>query len=323
MRQSSFSELEYRGKRKQTRRDVFLAQIEALTPWSALESVIEPYYPKSGRRGRPPVGLNRMLRMYIAQQCFGLSDEGTEDAIYDSQSIRGFVGIDLSYESAPDATTLLKFRRLLETHKLTQGIFDAINAHLEAQNLLLREGTMVDATIIAAPPSTKNRNKARDPDMHQTRKGKQWYFGMKAHIGADIDSGVIHSLSTTAANVADITQADKLLHGQEQRVYGDAGYTGIDKRPEHADRNTDWQIAMKRSKRKALAGTPAGPQLEAREVAKAQIRAFVEHPFHILKNRFKHRKTRYRGLPKNTAQLYTLLGMANLFITKNQLCAAA
>lgn len=176
MRQKSFSELEYGAKRKQTRRDRFLAEIEVITPWAELVRALEPFYP-AGKRGRPPIGLERMLRMYVAQQCFGLSDEGAEDALYDSQAIRAFVGIDLAREAAPDATTLLKFRRLLEKHELTKAIFATVNRHLEAQGLLLRQGTIVDASIIAAPPSTKNRDKARDPEMHQTKKGNQWYFG--------------------------------------------------------------------------------------------------------------------------------------------------
>ena len=193
--QRSFSDLEYAAKKKVTRRDRFLGEIDAVTPWPALLAEVEPFYPKGEGRGRPPIGLARMLRMYIAQQCFGLSDEGTEDALYDSQAIRSFVGIDLNREAAPDATTLLKFRRLLEAHQLTERIFAAINVHLAARGLLLREGTVVDATIIAAPSSTKNQSGQRDPEMHQTKKGNQWYFGMKAHIGvvaalAAYESGV-------------------------------------------------------------------------------------------------------------------------------------
>src|SRR5690554_4872131 len=214
--QRSFSDLEYAAKKKVTRRDRFLAEIERLTPWAALEAALEPFYPKGGGRGRPPIGLARMLRMYIAQQCFGLSDEGIEDAVYDSQSIRRFVGIDLSRESAPDATTVLKFRRLLESQGLTQRLFETIKEHLSQQGLFLREGTIVDATLIGASPSTKNRKKARDPDMHQAKKGKNWHFGMKAHIGVDMDSGIVHTVIGTAANVADVTQARGLLHGDEK-----------------------------------------------------------------------------------------------------------
>jgi IS5 family transposase len=203
--QPSFSQAEFATKKKTTRREKFLTRMEALIPWTKLLAVIEPFYPK-GERGRPPVGLERMLRIYFLQQWYGLADEALEDALYDSQALQGFARIDLCAEGVPDATTLLKFRRLLETHDLCQGLFSAINADLAARGLLLREGTLVDATLIAAPPSTKNRAKQRDPEMHQTRKGNQWYFGMKAHIGADRDSKVVHTVVVTAANVADLTQ---------------------------------------------------------------------------------------------------------------------
>ena len=311
--QMSFSEAEYAAKKRQTRRDRFLAKIDASTPWKALVEGIESHYPKGGGRGRPPIGCERMLRLYIAQQCFGLSDEGIEDAVYDSQAIRWFVGIDLNRESAPDATTVLKFRRLLETHGLTKLIFATINAQLAAEGLLLREGTIVDASLIAAPPSTKNKDQARDPEMHQAKKGNQWHFGMKAHIGVDADSGLVHTVVGTAANVADVTQAHDLIHGDESKVFADAGYQGADKRPERSD-NAEWHIAMKPGQRKALPDNPMGRVMRQLEHAKAQIRAKVEHPFHVIKNQFHHRKTRYRGLAKNTAQLFTLFGLANLVL---------
>lgn len=260
-----------------------------------------------------------MLRMYIAQQCFGLSDEATEDAIYDSQAVRGFVGIDLSREAAPDATTLLKFRRLLETHKLTERIFATINGHLAAKGLMLKEGTVVDATIIAAPSSTKNQSGQRDPEMHQTKKGNQWYFGMKAHIGIDVAQGLTHTLVTTPANVADVTQAHALLHGEEKLAFGDAGYQGVDKRPENRGGHATWHVAMRPGKRKALPDTEIGRLDNEIERIKASIRAKVEHPFHILKNLLGLKKVRYRGLAKNTAQLFTLFGLANLLIAKRRL----
>ena len=319
--QSSFSELEYAAKKKRTRRDRFLAEIESVTPWQALIAEVEPFYPKGEGRGRPPIGLARMLRMYVAQQCFGLSDEGIEDAIYDSQAIRRFVGIDLSREAAPDATTLLKFRRLLETHGLTRKIFDAINAHLADKGLTMREGAIVDATLIAAPPSTKNRDKARDPEMHQTKKGNQWHFGMKAHIGVDADSGLVHTVVGTAANVSDVTQAHALLHGEEADVLADAGYQGVEKRKENRDTQVSWYVAMKRGKRKALPANKLGRLIEQLEQAKASLRAKVEHPFHVVKNLFKHRKTRYRGLAKNEAQLFSLFGLANLVLARRRLFA--
>jgi IS5 family transposase len=318
--QTSFAELEYISKKKRTRRERFLAEIEAVTPWAQLLAVIEPYYPK-GNRGRPPIGLERMLRMYIAQNCFGLSDEGIEDALYDSQAIRCFVGIDLAREDAPDATTLLKFRRLLEDHNLAAAIFEAINAHLAKRGLLMRQGTIVDATIIAAPSSTKNKTGERDPQMHQAKKGNQWHFGMKAHIGVDADSGLVHTVVGTAANVNDVTQAHHLLHGKETDVFGDAGYQGADKREENRDKQVSWHIAMRPGKRKALPKTPWGVVMERLEQVKARIRAKGEHAFHVIKNLFHHRKTRYRGLEKNTHQLHTLFGLANLVLARRWLLA--
>jgi len=320
--QSSYSDLEYEAKKKQTRRDRFLVEIEAATPWASLLNVIAPYYPVSGRRGHPPVGLERMLRMYIVQQCFGFSDEGTEDAVYDSQAIRHFVGIDLNREAVPDATTLLKFRHLLEAHQLTESIFDAINGHLAERGLFLREGTIVDATLISAPPSTKNREGKRDSEMRQTKKGKQWYFGMKVHIGADAQSGLVHTLIGTAANVHDVTQAQALLHGDETDVFGDAGYLGVEKREENLALPVTWHIAMRPSKRKALPKTTAGERMEKLEHAKASIRAKVEHPFHVVKNLFMHRKTRYKGMAKNNAQMFSLFGLANLLLARRWLCSS-
>lgn len=317
--QTTFSELEYAAKKKRTRRDRFLGDIEAVTPWTSLVAVIEPFYPKGDGRGRPPIGVERMLRMYVAQNCFGLSDEGTEDAIYDSQAIRRFVGIDLSREAAPDATTLLKFRRLLEGKGLTDSIFNAINAHLAEKGLFLRQGTVVDATIIAAPPSTKNRSGERDPEMHQAKKGNQWHFGMKAHIGVDAESGLTHTVIGTAANVNDVTQAGALLHGDETDAFGDAGYQGVEKREENLEVPVTWHVAMKRSVRKDLPKNPWGEKMEWIEQAKASIRSKVEHVFHVVKNLFRHRKTRYRGLAKNTAQLFTLFGFANLVLARRWL----
>ena len=230
--------------------------------------------------------------------------------------MQGFARIELAADGVPDATTLLKFRRLLETHDLCQGLFTAINADLTARGLLLREGTLVDATLIAAPPSTKSKEKKRDPEMHQTRKGNPWYFGMKAHIGADRDSKLVHTVVVTAANVADIAKTAELLQGQEKQVHADAGYTGVEKRAEIValERKIDWQIAGKRGVIKAMAEGVEKEALKTLEKAKASVRAFVEHPFHIVKNLFRHRKVRYRGLAKNGHQLYTLFGLANVVI---------
>src|SRR3954453_978331 len=235
-RQGSFAEAEYGAKKKQTRRDKFLAEMNVVVPWSRLVERLAPLYPK-GERGRPPIPLERMLRVYFVQQWYGLADEAVEDALYDSQALRGFAGIELNRDPIPDATTVLHFRHWLERHDLTKGLFEEIGALLEERGLLMRQGTIVDATIIAAPSSTKNKQQSRDPEMHQTKKGNQWYFGMKAHIGVDVASGLVHTMVGTAANEADITQTAALLHGQEEDVFGDAGYTGADKRPELADRD--------------------------------------------------------------------------------------
>lgn len=313
--QPSFSQAEFADKKKLTRREKFLTRMEEVIPWTKLLAVIEPFYPK-GERGRPPIGLERMLRVYFLQQWYGLADEALEDALYDSQALRGFARIDLAAAGVPDATTLLKFRRLLETHDLCKGLFAAINADLTARGLLLREGTLVDATLIAAPSSTKNQEKKRDPEMHQTKKGSQWYFGMKAHIGADRDSKLVHTVVVTAANVADITKTAELLHGKEQQVHADAGYTGVEKRAEIValERTINWQIAGKRGLLQAMAEGAEKEACKAVEKAKASVRAYVEHPFHIIKNIFRHRKVRYRGLAKNGHQLHTLFGLANVVI---------
>ena len=322
--QISFSQHEYTGKKKTTRRERFLAEMEQVVPWARLEALIVPHYP-AGKRGRPPVGVARMLRLYFLQQWYGLADEALEDALYDSHALRNFTGIDLGLESVPDATTLLKFRRLLETHDLTRRLLDEVSALLTEKKLLLRAGTLIDATIIAAPPSTKNAQGARDPDMHQTKKGQQWYFGMKAHIGADDAHGLVHTVEGTAANLSDISQAHALLHGEEKRAGGDAGYTGVEKRPEiiALGREIDWRIAGKRS---TLAKAPeswAKAIGGAWEKLKARARSLVEHPFHIIKNLFHYRKVRYRGLAKNTSQLRALFALANLYKMRRHLMSGA
>jgi IS5 family transposase len=313
--QTTFAHAEFAAKKKSTRRECFLARMEEVIPWAQLLAVVAPHYPK-GARGRPPIGLERMLRVYFLQQWYALADEALEDALYDSQALQRFARIELEAEGVPDATTLLKFRRLLETHDLCKALFTAINADLAARGLLLREGTLVDATLIAAPCSTKNEKRARDPQMHQTKKGNQWYFGMKAHIGADRGSTLVHTVVVTAANVADIARTAGLLHGEETHVYADAGYTGVEKRPEIVAlaRPIDWQIARKRSLIKALAEGAQKEAIKAVEHAKASVRAFVEHPFHIVKNLFRYRKVRYRGLAKNGHQLHTLFALANVMI---------
>lgn len=267
--------------------------------------------------------------MYFVQQWYRLADEALEDALYDSAALRDFVGIDLSRQSVPDATTLLHFRHRLEREALTKILFAEINAHLEHLGLLLRRGTLEDATLIAAPPSTKNRDKKRDPDMHQSKKGNQWYLGMKAHIGADAEFGAVHTLETTSGNESDVSQTPKLLHGQEQAVHLDAGYVGVTKRPEVVDAiaagtiraDVEWFVAARRSTLDKLPDGAVKDTLRKIERCKAQIRARVEHPFHVIKNLFRHRKLRYRGLAKNTAQLYPLFGLANLVLVKRRLWA--
>ena len=318
-------------KRRVTRRERFLSEMERVVPWARLEALIEPHYPTSGRVGRPPIGVARMLRMYLLQQWFALADEALEDALYDSRSMSGFVGIDLAHESVPDATTVLKFRRLLERCGLTAGLFAAINAHLAECGLLLREGTLVDATLIAAAPSTKNRAHARDPEMHQTKKGNEWYFGMKAHTGVDAESGLVHRLHTTAANESDIANTLHVLHGEEAWVSADAGYVGVEKRPEIVQAQAEgtirsdivWSVAKRRSTITKMAEGTLKTLVQALERVKAQIRARVEHPYHVVKNLFGYKKARYKGLAKNCAQLYSLFALANLVIAKRRLMAVA
>ncbi len=317
-RQISFAEAEGHGHKRVTRRQRFLAEMERVVPWARLIAVVEPYYPK-GRRGRPPIGLERMLRIYFLQQWYGLSDEALEDALYDSTALRAFAGIDLAVEAVPDATTLLKFRRMLVEHELTRKLFDEIGIMLCERGLMMKEGTIVDATIIEAPSSTKNEKKSRDPEMHQTKKGNAWHFGMKAHIGVDAASGLVHSVVGTAANESDVSQAHAMLHGHEEHAFGDAGYTGVEKRDEMQGKSVKWQVAVKRGKIKSMRDGIVKDLLIAVERAKAKIRARVEHPFHVIKNLFCHRKVRYKGLTKNTAQLFSLFGLANLVLAKRQL----
>lgn len=314
-KQISFSEMEYLGKKRQTRRDVFLNKMDALVPWQDWVSLIEPHYPK-GERGRPPIGCERMLRLYLLQNWYNLSDEGLEDAVCDSQALRRFSGIDLSREAVPDATTVLHFRHLLEKHGLAKQLFASLRSRLHKQGILMKEGTIVDATIIEAPSSTKNESHERDPEMHQTKKGNEWFFGMKAHIGVDAASGLVHTLVTTAANIADIAKTAELLHGEEHFVYADAGYTGIEKRDEIKEQcpHVEWLVADRRGKIRKMAEGLEKEAKIAEEYAKASVRAWVEHPFHIIKNLFGYAKVRYRGLAKNEARLFVLFASANLLI---------
>ena len=289
----TFAELEYDSKKRRTRREIFLEKMEGLIPWQQLEDRIEPFYAKAGR-GRRPYPLGVMLRVHCVQLFYNLSDPGMEDLLYEVESVRRFAGLRLS-GPLPDETTILNFRHLLETQGLGMGLFEEINVHLASLGHRLKTGTIVDASIIDAPSSTKNRRGERDPEMHQTKKGNQWYFGMKAHIGVDAESGLAHSLATTAANAADVTQACVLLHGDETEAWGDAGYQGVDKRPENRGCGVAWQVAMKPGKRRLLDRDGAEAAAEKR---KASVRAKVEHPFLYVKRRFGYGKVRYRH-PRN------------------------
>lgn len=293
MSQLTFAEAEYAIKKRTTRREKFLARLEELVPWQKLKQQLSKGYQKTGP-GRPPYPLESMLRIHIMQLVYNLSDPEMEDYLYEVESMRRFAHLRLC-ESIPDETTILHFRHYVETHKFGKKIFDTINQHLADKGLRLREGTIVDATIIAAPTSTKNADGERDPEMHQVKKGNEWHHGMKMHIGVDDGLGLIHSIATTAANEHDITQTDKLLHGDEQRVWGDAGYLGVDKREEHAARAVDWFIAMRPGKRARLA--KSDPLAQA-EKMKASVRAKVEHAFFYIKRVFHYSKVRYRGLEK-------------------------
>ncbi|RYF00183.1 MAG: IS5 family transposase [Comamonadaceae bacterium] len=296
--------------------------MERVVPWSDLVALVSPYLPE-GRRGRPPFAPEAMLRIHFMQQWFNLSDPAMEEALHDVPLFREFAGLEGWAERLPDESTILRFRHVLEQHKLAPQILQTVNTLLQAKGLQLKSGTVVDATLIAAPSSTKNASGQRDPEMHQSKKGQQWYFGMKAHIGVDAESGLVHTVRGTAGNVNDVLEANALLHGQESNVYGDAGYQGADKRPD-ASGTVRWHIAMHPGKRQALDLDDEVDQLSHRiEKIKASIRAKVEHPFRVLKRQFGHMKVRYRGLAKNTAQLHTLFALANLWLVRRKLMASA
>ncbi|MDQ0569916.1 IS5 family transposase [Variovorax paradoxus] len=318
MSQISFSDAEYAGKRKKTRREVFLEEMEQVVPWKALLKVIEPHYPRAGR-GRRPYPLEAMLRVHLMQNWFALSDPAMEEALYEIASLRNFAGLTLS-EPIPDETTILNFRHMLEESDLAEDIFKQVNAHLSRKGLLLKRGSIVDATIIAAPSSTKNAEGERDPEMHQTKKGNQWHFGMKAHIGVDADSGLVHSVATTSANEADVEQVADLLHGKEEQVWADSGYRGAQTRVQRD--NLQWHIAARPSDIAKLPEGRAKARLQKHEHRKASVRAKVEHPFRVIKRQFGLMKVRFRGLQKNTAHLLTLFALSNLWMARRQLMGA-
>jgi IS5 family transposase len=317
MSQMSFGDAEYAGKRKKTRREVFLEEMDQVVPWKSLVSLIEPVYPEAGR-GRHPYPLETMLRVHLMQNWFGLSDPAMEEALYEITPMRVFAGLSLT-KAIPDETTILNFRHLLEEYELAPEILSRVNAFLTRKGLMLKRGSIVDATIIAAPSSTKNADGERDPEMHQTKKGNQWHFGMKAHIGVDADSGLVHTVATTPANEADVEVVQELLHGKEQVVHADSGYTGADKRVRR--KKLEWQIAAKRGRIKAMADGREKRKLEAVEKRKASVRAKVEHPFRVIKRQFGLMKVRFRGLAKNTAHVITLFALSNLWMARRRLLA--
>ena len=310
--QRTFASVAWQQKGKVTRRERFLAEMNAVIPWTRLLALIAPHYPKAGR-GRQPLGLEKMLRLYFVQQWFNLSDPAAEDALYDSESIRRFVGVELGDDVVPDETTILRFRHLLEQHQLTAAIFTAIRGLLEEKRLLLKAGTIVDATIIAAPSSTKNATGTRDPEMHQTRKGKQWHFGMKLHVGTD-PHGTVHSLTATDAAAADITQLPALVHGAEQVLYGDQAYWCEAHRAAWVASGGRYCVNRRGTKRRQL--TPHQKRINR---TRSAHRARGEHAFHVVKRLWGFMKVRYRGLAKNTARAFTLFGLANLYLLRRRL----
>lgn len=302
---------------KRTRKREFLDEMDRVVPWAELVSLIEPHYPK-GKTGRPPIGVAVMLRIHFLQQWFGLSDPAMEEALHDVPLYREFAGLDGDMTRLPDETTILRFRHLLETHDLGSSMLAVVNGLLSAKGLMLKAGTAVDATLVSAPSSTKNGTGKRDPEMQSTQKGGNWYFGMKAHIGVDADSGLVHTVIGTSANVHDTVPAGALLHGSERDAFADAGYQGIDKRSQ--TQGIRWHIAMRPGKRKQLnPNRKIDALLDELERVKAAIRAKVEHPFRVLKRQFGYVKVRYRGLAKNTAQLKTLFALANLWMVRKRI----
>lgn len=316
MKQMTFSATGFDRYGKRTRRSAFLAEMDRVVPWSELCALVEPFYPKPGN-GRPPVGVERMLRIYFVQQWFNLSDPAVEEALYESVSMRRFAGIDLGREPVPDETTVCRFRHLLEEHDLGRHLFEEVHHHLEAKGIKIARGTIVDATIISAPSSTKNTEKARDPDMHQTKKGNQWYFGMKAHVGVDSRTKIIHAVVATAANVADSEVLPDLLHGEETRVWGDQAYRGqTEVIRTHAPNAKDF--TNRRYRHRGIVNEAE----RAKNRTKSKVRAKVEHAIGVVKRVFGFAKVRYRGLDKNANRLFVTCALANLFIARRHLLLA-
>jgi transposase, IS5 family len=318
MKQISLSMTGYFDKGKKTKREQFLLEMEQVVPWARLCALIEPHYPKaSPAGGRPPLPLERMFHIYCLQQWYNLSDPGAEEALYDSITMRRFAGVSTDADVIPDETSILNFRRLLEKHELSERLLAEINAHLCERGLFVGKGTIVDATIINAPSSTKNANKERDPQMHQTRKGKQWYFGMKVHIGADTDSGLVHTVRGTAANVADVNVLGELLHGAERSLHGDSAYHSKQLKAQAEASGLEFNVNQRGSKHKPLTKAE-----RARNRRLSRERATVEHPFLVVKRLWGHAKVRYRGIKKNLAQMLTLFGLANLYRVRYRLMSS-
>jgi len=319
MDQLSFASLDFAAKKKRTKRDVFLAEMAAVVPWGMLEALIEPRYPKMGPQGgRRPFPLPVMCASTACSQWYTLSDPGAEEALYDIQSMRAFCGLELGRDAIPDETTILNFRHLLERHELTKAIFAAVSEHLAAKGELLRGGTIVDATLIAASPSTKNKEGRRDPEMSQSKKGNQWYFGMKAHVGVDAESGLVHTAGVTTGKVHDAKVMDRLIREDDAAVYGDKAYASEAKKRAAEDAGVLWAV-----KEKAKPGRDLTQRQRARNRRFGRVRAKVEHIFRIVKCQFGYRKVRYRGIAKNGAQVFALLALANLYLVRGRLASAA
>lgn len=314
MKQTTFASAAFDAKKRRTRREKFLAEMEQVVPWAELVAVIEPHYPKAGRRGRPPMPLESMLRIYFMQQWYALSDPAMEDALYEITSMRRFAGLELLDDPLPDETTILKFRRLLERHELTGQMMNVIHDVLAAKGAMLKGGTMVDATIVSAPSSTKNQAGKRDPEMHQTKKGNQYHFGMKIHVGADVNSGLVHTASVTPANVADISELPSLLREDDRAVFGDKGYVNTGLKQAARKAGVYWGVALKASSKHKLTATNKRTNREW-----SSVRSRVEHIFRVIKRQFGYVKVRYRGIAKNAAQVFSLIGLTNLYLARRQL----
>jgi transposase, IS5 family len=312
MKQTTFASMAWAAKGKKTRREQFLAEMDAVIPWAKLVALIEPYYPKAGS-GRPPLPLERMLRVYFMQQWFNLSDPQAEDSLYDSESMRRFAGVELAEDKVPDESTILRFRHLLEEHQLTLAIFIEVRGLLEDKGLLLKSGTIVDATIIAAPSSTKNAQGERDPQMHQTRKGKHWHFGMKVHVGTT-KQGLVHSLVTGPANQGDISRLDDLLHGGERELYGDQAYWSEDHRQQCGHAGIRYRV-----NRRGHLQRPLTEHERRINRSRSRHRARGEHAFHVVKRLWGFAKVRYRGLYKNTVRALAMFALANLYMVRRRL----